>query len=212
MSVKSFSEGIYKFVRNSFDDIHKSNIIGKTTSKIYDKVVRPTGRAIGNTSLKVGANTLKTTADTVDHFRRNGDKYKRIGKGIMNFGEDTITEAARGASILGQAGLNVLSGIEKMGLVERAPLSSSLIGWRATGKGRLALTAGALAIGAGTATKDYAESRVGRNDGQLRRPTPAMSNPYDLANQMAYSQSGQSYANNAGATGDLVFALDNLNK
>ena len=212
MSVKSFAEGIYKFVRNSIDDFQKSGIAGKTGSGLYNKIIKPVGHMAEDTVLKVGANTLEGTAKTVDHFRRNGDKYKRVGQGMLNFGKDVATGVGREAGILGQAGLNVLAGAEKFGLIERAPLSTSLIGWKATGKGKLALTAGALVVGTGTATKDYTESRVGRNDGQLRRPTPTMSSPYELANQMAYSQGGQSYANNAGATGDLVFALDNLNK
>ena len=179
---------------------------------LYNKIIKPVGHMAEDTVLKVGANTLEGTAKTVDHFRRNGDKYKRVGQAMLGVGEDVATALGREAGILGQAGLNVLAGIEKMGLVERAPLSTSLIGWKATKKGKLALAAGALAIGAGTATKDYTESRVGRNDGRLYRPTPTMTSPYELANQMAYSQGGQSFANNAGATGDLVFALDNLNK
>ena len=212
MSVKSFAEGAYKFIRNSVDDFHKRGIAGKVSKGIYNKIIKPVGHMAEDTVLKVGANTLEGTAKTVDHFRRNGDKYKRVGQGMLEFGKDVATGVGREAGILGQAGLNVLAGIEKMGLVERAPLSTSLIGWKATKKGKLALAAGALAIGAGTATKDYTESRVGRNDGRLYRPTPTMTSPYELANQMAYSQGGQSFANNAGATGDLVFALDNLNK
>ena len=212
MSVKSFAEGIYKFARNSIDDFQKSGIAGKAGRGLYNKIIKPAGHMAEDTVLKVGANTLEGTAKTVDHFRRNGDKYKRVGQGMLNFGKDVATGVGREAGILGQAGLNVLGGAEKFGLIERAPLSTSLIGWKATKRGKLALTAGALVVGTGTATKDYTESRVGRNDGQLRRPTPTMSSPYELANQMAYSQGGQSYANNAGATGDLVFALDNLNK
>ena len=212
MSVKSFAEGIYKFVRNSVDDFHKRGIAGKASRGLYNKIIKPFGHFTEDTVLKTGANALNATAETVDHFRRNKNTYKKIGKGLLDFAEDTAVEAGRGVGILGQAGLNVLSGIEKMGLVERAPLSTSLIGWKATRKGKLALAAGALVLGAGTATKDYTESRVGRNDGQLYRPTPTMTSPYELANQMAYSQGGQSFANNAGATGDLVFALDNLNK
>ncbi len=208
MSIKSLSEGVYKFVRNSMDDIH--DYAAKMAPKAYNKVVKPVGKAAFDTSLKVGANTLETTANTVDHFRRNKDTYKKIGKGILNVGENIAMGTAREASIWAQAGLNVLGGLEKLKLIERAPLSKSLIGWKMTGRGKLAFTAGALAVGSVGATKDYTESRIGRNDGQLYRPTPTMSNPYDLSSQMAYSQGGQSYANNAGATGDLVFALNNL--
>jgi hypothetical protein len=37
-----------------------------------------------------------------------------------------------------------------------------------------------------------------------------MSTPYQLSEQMAYSSHGRSFADNAGATGDLVFALNNM--
>ena len=208
MSIKSMSEGIYKFVRNSMDDIHDYTV--KMAPKAYNKVVRPIGKAAFDTTLKVGANTLEGTANTVDHFRRNKDTYKRIGKGMLNTADDIAMGVAREAGIWAQAGANVLGGLKKLGLVEKTTLDKSMIGWRFTKRGKAAMTAGALLIGSAGATKDYTESRIGRNDGQLYRPTPTMSNPYDLSSQMAYSSIGQSYANNAGATGDLVFALNNL--
>ena len=208
MSIKSMSEGIYKFVRNSMDDIH--DYATKMAPKAYNKVIKPVGKAAFDTTLKVGANTLEGTANTVDHFRRNKDTYKRIGKGMVEFGKDVATGTAREAGIWAQAGLNVLGGAKKLGLIEKTTLDKSMIGWRFTKRGKAAMTAGALLVGSAGATKDYTESRIGRNDGQLYRPTPTMSNAYDLSSQMAYSSIGQSYANNAGATGDLVFALNNL--
>ena len=208
MSVKSMSEGIYKFVRNSMDDIH--DYAAKMVPKAYNKVVKPIGKAAFDTSLKVGANTLETTANTVDHFRRNKDTYKKIGKSMLNTADNIAMGTAREAGIWAQAGVNALGGLKKLGLVEKTTLDKSMIGWKFTKRGKMAMTAGALLVGSVGATKDYTESRVGRNDGQLYKPTPTMSNPYDLSSQMAYSSIGQSYANNAGATGDLVFALNNL--
>ena len=58
--------------------------------------------------------------------------------------------------------------------------------------------------------KQYIDSRQGQNDGQIYRPTPQISTPYQLSQQMAYSSHGRSFADNAGATGDLVFALNNM--
>ena len=208
MSVKSFAEGAYKFVRNSMDDIHDAVVKG--APKLYNKILKPIGKAGFETTMKGTAAGLEATANTVDHFRRNGDNYKRIGKRMLEFGEDTLTDAAREAGIWAQGMANLAGGMEKLGLVERAPLTRSLIGWKMTGRGKLAFTAGAIAVGTVTGAKDHMESRIGTNDGQLYRPTPTMRNPYDLSSQMAYSQGGQSYANNAGATGDLVFALNNL--
>ena len=208
MSIKSMSEGMYKFVRNSMDDIHDYAV--KNAPKVYNKVVKPIGKAGFDIGMKGTAKTLETTANTVDHFRRNKDTYKRIGKSMLNTADNIAMGTAREAGIWAQAGANVLGGIKKMGLIERTTLDKSAIGWRFTKRGKLALTAGALAVGSVGATKDYTESRIGRNDGQLYRPTPTMSNAYDLSSQMAHSSIGQSYANNAGATGDLVFALNNL--
>lgn len=208
MSVKSMSEGIYKFVRNSMDDIHDYAV--KMAPKAYNKVVKPVGKAAFDTSLKVGANTLETTANTVDHFRRNKDTYKKIGKSMLNTADNIAMGTAREAGIWAQAGVNALGGLKKLGLVEKTTLDKSMIGWKFTKRGKAAMTAGALLVGSVGATKDYTESRIGRNDGQLYKPTPTISNPYDLSSQMAYSSIGQSYANNAGATGDLVFALNNL--
>ena len=208
MSVKSFAERAYKFVRNSMDDIHDYAV--KMAPKAYNKVVKPVGKAAFDTTLKVGAGTFNTTANTVDHFRRNKDNYKRIGKGMLEFGKDAATGTAREAGIWAQGMANLAGSMEKLGFVERAPHTRSLIGWKMTGRGKLAFTAGAIAVGTVTGAKDHVESRIGTNDGQLYRPTPTMRNPYDLSSQMAYSQGGQSYANNAGATGDLVFALNKL--
>ena len=208
MSIKSMSEGIYKFVRNSMDDIHDYAV--KMAPKAYNKVVKPVGKAAFDTSLKVGANTLETTANTVDHFRRNKDTYKKIGKSMLNTADNIAMGTAREAGIWAQAGVNALGGLKKLGLVEKTTLDKSMIGWKFTKRGKMAMTAGALLVGSVGATKDYTESRIGRNDGQLYKPTPTMSNPYDLSSQMAHSSIGQSYANNAGATGDLVFALNNL--
>ena len=208
MSVKSFAEGAYKFVRNSMDDLHDYAV--KMAPKAYSKVVKPVGKAAFDTTLKAGANTLEATANTVDHFRRNKDTYKRIGKSMLNTADNIAMGTAREAGIWAQAGVNALGGLKKLGLVEKTTLDKSAIGWRFTKRGKAAMTAGALLVGSVGATKDYTESRIGRNDGQLYKPTPTMSNPYDLSSQMAYSSIGQSYANNAGATGDLVFALNNL--
>lgn len=73
--------------------------------------------------------------------------------------------------------------------------SDSLVGWKANTRGKL--IAGAVAVGAGmpTAAKGYVKNRQGTNMDQQ----PVTSAPRTPA-----------YANNGGATGDLVFALNNL--
>ena len=210
MSIRSWADDAYKFIRQGVDDVVSSRTIPEAINKGYDKIVRPIGKAGFNIGLKGTAKGLETTANTVDHFRRNKDTYKKIGKGILHAGEEIGLGVAHEASTFAQAGVNAVGMLKKLKLVEPTSIDKSLIGWKFTGRGKLALTAGALAVGTATASKDYVDSRVGRSDGQLYRPTPTMSNPYDLSSQMAHSSMGHSYADNAGATGDLVFALNNL--
>ena len=94
--------------------------------------------------------------------------------------------------------------------LKKTPLDKSLIG-RSFNKRGLALVAvGATAVQGGKATAQYVQDRQGSNDGQLYRPTTQMSTPYQLSQQMATSPQGRSFADNAGATGDLVFALNNM--
>lgn len=73
--------------------------------------------------------------------------------------------------------------------------TDSLVGWKANTRGKL--IAGAVAVGAGmpAAGKSYVQNRRGTNVDQQ----PVTSAPRTPA-----------YANNGGATGDLVFALNNL--
>ena len=55
MSIKSMSEGIYKFVRNSMDDVH--DYTEKNAPKIYNKVVKPIGKAGFEIGMKGTAKT-----------------------------------------------------------------------------------------------------------------------------------------------------------
>ena len=72
------------------------------------------------------------------------------------------------------------------------------------------IAVGSTAMAGGREAKQYLDNRTGSNDGQLYSSTPRISTPYQLSQQMAYSSHGQSFADNAGATGDLVFALNNM--
>lgn len=76
----------------------------------------------------------------------------------------------------------------------------SLLGVKANWKGHALAIPAALAIGTPAAAREYLNMRKGQNDGQLYTNAPV--NTYGPT-------MGHSYANNAGATGDLVFALHN---
>lgn len=91
------------------------------------------------------------------------------------------------------AGKEVFSNHNPFKLLRKS--ESSLIGWRATGRG--VAVAGGVALISGTpgAAKQFVKSRQGTNiDNQPVTPAPSI----------------PAYANNGGATGDLVFALNNL--
>lgn len=91
------------------------------------------------------------------------------------------------------AGKEVFSNHNPFKLLKKS--EKSLVGWRTTGRG--VAVAGGIALISGTpgAAKQFVNSRQGTNiDNQPVTPAPSI----------------PAYANNGGATGDLVFALNNL--
>lgn len=91
------------------------------------------------------------------------------------------------------AGKEVFSNHNPFKLLKKS--EKSLVGWRTTGRG--VAVAGGVALISGTpgAAKQFVKSRQGTNiDNQPVTPAPSI----------------PAYANNGGATGDLVFALNNL--
>ena len=192
MSFRSFVETISDTINDGIRNIAKSGTIPKVVGKTT-RVGLNTGKRVGKAGFIVGMFGLNTGLDAANFVK---DNYKSIFNAVTDEA-GTFTRAAGGALEL----------FDRTFLKE-APLSKSLIG-RSFNKKGLALMAGvALASGTTSATKDYIQSRQGYNDGQIYRPTPQMSTPYMLSQQMAYSQHGRSFADNAGATGDLVFALN----
>lgn len=201
-------ESIGDFIANSVRRATSSDFAKDATFTIYDKVVRKAGKAVGNTALKVGASTMKTAANTVDGIRNNKEAYKKVGKAIANFGGETVKEA----STFVHAGAGAIEVAKKMGILESTMgnLDKSLVGIKFTAGAKFALLPAAAAVGAIGGTKDYMTNRQGRNDGQTYQTTPSMTNPYEISQQMAYSQSGRSFSQNAGADGDLVRAISNM--
>ena len=192
MSFRSFVDTISDTINDGIRNIAKSGTIPKVVGKTT-RIGLNTGKRVGKAGFTVGMFGLNTGLDAANFVK---DNYKSIFNAVTDEA-GTFTRAAGGALEL----------FDRTFLKE-APLSKSLIG-RSFNKRGLALMAGvALASGTTSATKDYIQSRQGYNDGQIYRPTPQMSTPYMLSQQMAYSQHGRSFADNAGATGDLVFALN----
>lgn len=200
-AILKFGDVLSNTVRNTFES--KPVSVLKNT---IGKAVGSAPRVAGNAALKAGATTLEATADTVDHFRRNKDTYKKIGKAFGKFGGDTLKE---GNELL-HAGAGMVELMERAKLIETTGgnLGKSMIGYKFTAKAKLGLLPIGLMAGAIGGTKSYlTEGREGRNDGRTYRPTPTMQNPYEVSQAIAYSQSGASYADNAGADSDLIRSI-----
>ena len=197
--------------------------IGKVGTKAFD---------IGYSATKFGANkTIEGGAKAATYAIKHEDEIKAAGQAVINkakgFNPKQIGQAAwdgiPGKTVRGVGreagtwGLAAVNGIEKTDkLLQKAhiwkktDLDDSLIGRKFTGGGVALFAAGAMAINAGSGAKGALDRRQGRNDGRIHRITPSMTDPYNLASQMASTQIGQSFANNAGADGDLVRAVHNM--
>lgn len=204
-------KGIGKAIEDFSDminrSIHNFNNSG-AASKISEKVTKgaiKVGKTGFNIGLKGASAGLSATANTVDHFRQNKDIYKRIGKSMAKFGGDTVKE---GNEIV-QAGFGAVELLERTGILQntKGDFSKSMIGYKLSPGAKLGLLPVGLLAGSVGATKDYMTSREGRNDGRTYRPTPSMTNPYDLSQSLAYSKSGRSYDDNAGADSDLIRSI-----
>lgn len=178
---------------------------------LIDKTIKGTQKAVkkatdANTYKKIGSAIEEGTGKVIknvitDSATREGSPYKQIGKTHMvaanrslfgdemhrrvQTGLDTVAHIARGDSLL----------TGKQALVQSGGDNLLPMGLKATKFGvGLAATA-QLAAGTPQAVKQWNDNRMGTNfDNQPTTSAPRV----------------PSYANNGGATGDLVFALNNL--
>ena len=189
----TISDGIRAFAYSS---------IPEKVGKVGGKMIGTTAKMAGNVGLAVGTRTVTAGAETIGFFQDNG---KDILKGLKSFG----LGAAKEANEWGQAGVGALGKFVDT-FTTPTTLDRSILGRKFNKKGTALIMGGALAMSTGSEAKQYINARAGQNDGRLYGTTPTMSTPYMLSEQMAYSQHGRSFADNAGATGDLVFALNNM--
>ena len=201
--------------------------IGDTIGKVGTKAF-----GIGYSATKFGVNkTIEGGAKAAIYTIKHEDEIKAAGQAVINkakgFNPKQIGQAAwegiPGKTVRGIGreagtwGLAAVNGIEKtdqfmqkMHIWKTTDLDDSLIGRKFTAGGGALFFAGAMAINTGSGVKGALDRRQGRNDGRIHRVTPSMTDPYNLASQMASTQIGQSFANNAGADGDLVRAVHNM--
>lgn len=202
MSFASFVDDIAEFIGGTAGKIHDAHI--------FQNAARMGIRGIGKTA-EFGAKTafkgvnlgLKGVAAGVEFTREHGDDIwrgaKKVGKAV---GEEGKT--------WGKAAFGAVEMIDRSPLVKEVGWGESLLKRQFTKPGVALVLGAGLAVGSAKAGKDYLNSRTGQHDGQIHRVAPTMSNPYDLSSQMAYSPIGQSFANNAGADGDLALALSRM--
>ncbi len=204
MSFASFVNDLSDAINNGIRAVANSGIIGDAAAKVT-RAGLDVGKVVGKAGFKVGTGTINTGLKGANFVK---DNYKEIGKAFADVGKGAAQEVNTIAQAGAYMGERIVKGIDKH-LLKPAPFKDSLIGRSVNKRGLVLVAAGMTAVQGARDTKQYIEDRQGRNDGQLYRPTPQMSTPYQLSQQMAYSSHGQSYADNAGATGDLVFALNN---
>lgn len=190
-AITDFGDALANTVRKTFD----SKLV-KGTAKKVGQAIGHTPKFLGNAALKAGAFTAETAANSVE-----------VGKAVGKFGLGTLKEGNE----LVHAGFGTIELLERGRILEsvNGNLGKSMIGYKLTAGAKMGLLPVGLVAGAIGGTKDYLtdERRQGRNDGNIYRPTPSMTNPYQIAQGMAYGRSGASYADNAGADSDLIRSI-----
>lgn len=195
--VNKLSDAINDGIRAVSNSKIIPNIVGKTT-----RVGLDVGKTAGKIGFKGGVFGINAGLSGANFIK---DNYKEIIEGTKKIGAALGEEGKE----LAHAGIAAASKFDQW-FMEPTDLSRSLIGRKFNKRGVALIAAGGLALSTGRATKQYLDQRTGSNDGQLYKPTPQMSTPYQLSEQMAYGSYSNSFVDNAGATGDLVFALNNM--
>lgn len=113
------------------------------------------------------------------------------GAGIIGAAKIAAPVAMYGAQKYASIGAGAVKGIDKF-LLKDDLKESNLLGKKLNLAGKGVVVGSALMSGAMEAFNDFNSNRMGQRDGQITRATPRT----------------PSYANNAGATGDLVFAMN----
>lgn len=185
-----------------------------------------------NLGKKIGKKSIDILADETDDIV-NGTARKSFNKlkgNLKNAGKKTIRGTGKIASGLGEEAEFLFNSTAYLGkaVTGQAPFTSAkfgknspitkfashfsllkatddnLIGYKMSGLGTTVALTGALVLGGKEGIQEFNQNRVGYNDGSLYSHSPRM-----MINGQSFQSMGNSYANNAGATGDLGFALHN---
>lgn len=182
--------------------------LGKATMSIGREVGRGLSKDLTKTAIAVGAGAA------IGGVLADADGNAPIGKtAAIGAGIGALSTAIPGgASVVGAIGAGgvalTASAGEAVGSIgkhmikmPKGPLTlDNLNEIKMTGLGKGLLTGAALLGGVRDGYRYFEKSRMGTNDGMLRTATPTV----------PIQKQQPSYTNNGGATGDLVFALNNL--
>ncbi len=201
MSFGSFINDLSDMINGGIRAFANSEILPKTVGKAT-RAGLEVGKTVGGFGFKVGTSGINAGLDAANYIKDNHEDIIKFGKKLGGaFGEEAKEWAHAGIGMAGKFNDTFLTD---------APFDRSIFLRKFNKKGLALVAVGATAMQGGREVKQYVNNRQGTNDGQLYGTTPQMSTPYQLSEQMAYSAHGRSFADNAGATGDLVFALNNM--
>ena len=226
--------GLWKGVNKAMSNIHDVAVgtVGKGTGKVISKGVNKApdvidkGAGVINKAINLGVsatNKIKSgqvtdaISEGVGKVTRgvltNEASYTRVGGKKIGMEVSkrplVLDELNSRVQSIGDKGAAIFDAISKD--TRKIPFSGgkevknwsqlirrnddSLVKWKATKRGVLVASAGAMVAGVPSAGKQYIDNRRGTNyDQQVTSVAPRV----------------PAYAQNGGATGDLVFALNNL--
>ena len=182
---------------------------GKATIGLGKRIGTNASQNILKTAIAVGTGTI--AAGTLADIDGNTDRGKAMAVGAgIGIASAAIPGATSVMAYMGTAGaaslLGAAEGMSRLGSkFLKMPKNLSLANTdeiKLTTLGKGAVFGSALVEGVKDAANYFKRSRMGVNDGMLRTPTPVV--------PIQRNDRQPSYANNGGATGDLVFALNNL--
>lgn len=208
---KSVLRNGYKGIKGLGENvISHGGIVGKTVlDRSKSSLAKNAGGIALGTIAAASAGVALAEADGQSSKVTTGLKYGAVGAGASLMVPGVGTAMAAGGIATAGAAAMVGGGLYSMGSkmikTPSGPITLSNTGdIKPTAFGMFAVTAGALTEGAIRAKNEFYKSRMGAHDGMSRSATPIV--PFEQ------SQAQNSQVNNGGATGDLVFALNNLRK
>lgn len=228
--------GVWKVLNKTLTGINELAVgtVGKGAGKILNKAVNKTPGAVegvagaldkGIKGIQKGVGAIrdgaigKAAAKTTKTILTDSDSYKHIGGKRIGLEVskkplilDALSEKAKTIGDTAAVAFDTISR-DTIGGSHHIPeipnpfkllnkTSDNVLGWKANKRGIAIVGAGALIAGTPKAAKQYVDDRRGNGRSELMPIAPQVP---------SYSDSRTpAYADNGGATGDLVFALNNL--